>query len=233
MGLAPKRGLGVSAGFDAEPPNKEPAPGLAKFVEVPKPVWEAPPPKIGGFDCAPLFFASGDVCIDSPKAVDCPNGEGLFEADWPKTFVDGALLEALFCPKILPVVAGAAVAGCPEDPLVVLLPNKPPVVLFCCDPVPKSPPEGKGCWAGAELPAGGTLNMFPLKPEKLPPSDDWVVEPAVILAKGLLVVDPDPPNDEEKLNEDELLPPEPKENGVDPFWVGWLGFELAPGKLCD
>lgn len=225
-GFAPKRGLeGVcsveAADFASElrPPNTG---GAAAGV---------PLPKMEGFDAAAAPFASGDVCIESsPKAVDCPNAEGLLVLDWPKILGEGAALEAAGCPNIPAVAVGVAAAGC-EDAGVEELPNIPPVVLFW----PKSPVEGKACWAGAWLPVGGRLNIFPLKPEKPLVSSCWLGAPVLMLAKGLLGAGPEPNEGEAKLNEDEPPPPPlppPNENGDDvPFCVGWLGAELAPGKL--
>jgi hypothetical protein len=74
--------------------------------------------------------------------------------------------------------------------------------------------------------------MFPLKPEKPLVSDDWLGVPEFIVAKGLLGADEFELNEVKLNDEEESLPP-PKENGVSPFWVCWLGTELAPGKLWD
>jgi hypothetical protein len=66
-GFAPNRFLaGVSAGLEVGVPNNEPAPGLAKPDEAPNPDEVVPAPKIDGFDC----LESGDVCMESPNAVD-------------------------------------------------------------------------------------------------------------------------------------------------------------------
>jgi hypothetical protein len=57
------------------------------------------------------------------------------------------------------------------------------------------------------------LNKLPLKPEKLPPSEDWPEPPVFMLAKGLLAA-PEPPNP--KLNDDDPLA-WPNANGDEPF----------------
>jgi hypothetical protein len=171
---------------------------------------------MAGFDTAALAFGSGDVCIESlPNAVDWPKGEGLSDVDWPNRLVDGAVLVALFWPKMLPV-EGAVVTGWLEGAVVEVLPNIPPGVVVCCEPVPKRPPEDRVCWPGAELPGGGTLNILPLKPENPVLSDGWLGTVVFRVAKGF-PDDPDPPKDVEKLKDDEPAPPEPKANGDPPF----------------
>lgn len=133
-GFAPKRGF-VGDGLGAE------VSGWLNMLLPPKPpkvgggAGVVPLPKMDGFD-AVLLFASGEVCIESsPKPVDWPKRDGFSEVNWPKIFVEaagvGAGLKVLACPNRLPpLVAGVAPA---EGPEVV---------------APKSPPEGKDCWAG-------------------------------------------------------------------------------------
>jgi hypothetical protein len=163
-----------------------------------------------------LAFGSGDVCIESlPNAVDWPKGEGLSDVGSPNRLVDGAVLVALFWPK-MPPVEGAVVTGWLEGVLVEVLPNMPPGAVVCCEPVPKRPPDGRDCWPGAELPAGGTLNILPLKPENPVLSDGWLGAGVFRVAKGF-PDDPDPPKDVAKLKDDEPAPPEPKANGDPPF----------------
>lgn len=133
--------------------------------------------------------------------------------DWPNRFIGaglGAGLEALVPNKPAPV-AGVALA---EGALVAAF--------------PKRPPEGKDCWAGLWLPAGGRLNMFPLNPEKPFPSAGWFWLVVPMLANGLLLLFEVAA---EKLKDEAppLLAPPPKENGEDVPFVGWL----APGKLWD
>lgn len=163
--FSPKRG------FEGDCP-------VAGFVVLNK----FPPPKAGGGAGLPfvkidgfevmVFFASGEVCIESSPPKDCPNGDGFSGLPWPNRFIGAGLeagLEALV-PKRPPApVAGVAPAA---GAVVAGAPNKPP--------------EDTDCWAGLCPPVGARLKMLPLNPEKPLPSGGWLGPLEGILANGLL-----------------------------------------------
>lgn len=54
--------------------------------------------------------------------------------------------------------------------------------------------------------------------------------PKELVAKGLLAGPDEAAPNPEKLKAG-WPPPPPNENGVESVWAGWLGVEVAPGKL--